>query len=302
MVLLLKEKMRFLFSTLLIILYTSVLAQTSSKNEIPFQLLPSGHILVKAKVEGVEGSFIFDTGGGITLFTKTFFSKLKDTLRRDGGYTGFRATGERLDIDLYQVKNIELGALKKAKEEVSYLDVNLGGIDGIISLKLFETQPFTIDFNKKVLRLETAATVAAIGKTAKPIALQLEQSRDKSLTIFAYFKINDALTLQFSMDSGAGKDVYRMNSKYMKLLGIDAADTVHVKKIEKRSEFNNNYVSNIYTTRLKMITVDQQPAIDVKEIPVQFVDGLIYDGIIWINWLGSSLTFDLQNKKLLVIR
>ena len=28
---------------------------------IPFQLMESGHILVKAKVEGVEGIFIFDT-------------------------------------------------------------------------------------------------------------------------------------------------------------------------------------------------------------------------------------------------
>jgi len=47
--------------------------QPTGKDEIPFELLPSGHILVKAKIDSVEGSFIFDTGAGITVFTKKFF-------------------------------------------------------------------------------------------------------------------------------------------------------------------------------------------------------------------------------------
>jgi hypothetical protein len=40
----------------------------------------------------------------------------------------------------------------------------------------------------------------------------------------------------------------------------------------------------------------------VKDLPVQFVEGLIYDGIIWINWLGKRITFDLEDKALFVER
>lgn len=47
-----------------------------SAQTIPFQLLPSGHILLKTTVEGKEGNFIFDTGGGINLFFNDFAQDL----------------------------------------------------------------------------------------------------------------------------------------------------------------------------------------------------------------------------------
>ncbi len=297
----LKEKMKALFGSVLILLFqTLCFSQTNLKNEIPFDLLPSGHILIKAKVDNVEGNFIFDTGAGITVLTKSFFQKLKDTTKQDGGYTGFRATGERLDIDLYKVKNFELGNVKKLTDEVSWLDVNLGGIDGIISLKSVEQYPFTLDFEKKVIRIESPASLTALRKISKVIPVQLEQSRDRSLTIFALFKVNDKLTLQFSMDSGAGKDVYRINSKHLQTLGINPADTAVVKRIDKKSEFDTAFVSSIYIAGIDKISPAAQLSVSVSKPTIQFVDGLIYDGIIWINWLGKQISFDLANRQLLV--
>ena len=287
---------------LLLLLPLYGFCQSANQDEIPFELLPSGHILVKAKVDNVQGNFIFDTGAGVTTFTKAFFKKLVHTTLEDGGYTAFRATGERADLDLYRVADFELGSLKRINEEISYVDMDLGDIEGIISLKFFESRPFTIDFEKKVLRLELPTTLAQIKRTAKKLPIQLEQSREKSLTIFSYFKINDKLNLQLALDAGAGKDVYRLNPKYLKALNIDISDTLQVKTIQKKSEFNKEFVSSIYKTRLKSLAAADQPTIDVKDFPVQFVDGLIYDGIIWINWLGKRITFDLQDKALLVQR
>ncbi|TWF41729.1 aspartyl protease [Chitinophaga polysaccharea] len=291
-----------LYALTLLLLPLTTFCQQPVKDEIPFNLLPSGHILVKATIDNVPGNFIFDTGAGISLFTKQFFEKLKDTLREDGGYTGFRATGERMDIPLYHVRNFEFGSLKKDWEEVSYFDVNLGGIDGILSLKLLENQPFTIDFDKKVLRLESAKALTVIRKTAKKMGIQLEQSRDKSLTIFSYFKINDQLQLQLSLDAGAGKDVYRLHSKYLQPLGININDTAAVKKLVKRSEFQDGFTTNIYLTQVSKMAAVGQPDVAVQNFPVQFVDGLIYDGIIWINWLGSKITFDLEQQALWIER
>jgi hypothetical protein len=294
-------KINYVICLLLLLPFHSF-CQSVNKDEIPFELLPSGHILVKAKVDNVQGNFIFDTGAGVTVFTKTFFKKLVHTTLEDGGYTAFRATGERADLDLYRVANFELGSLKKTGEEISYIDMDLGGIEGIISLKFFGSRPFTVDFEKKVLRLESPASLAKIKGTAKKVPIQLEQSREKSLTIFAYFKVNDKLNLQLALDAGAGKDVYRLNMKYLKPLNVDITDTLQVKKIQKKSEFNKEFVSAIYKTHLKNLAAADQPTIDVKDFPVQFVDGLIYDGIIWINWLGKRITFDLQDKMLLVQR
>ncbi len=291
--------MRIVFSLFMVMCFPFILSAQSA-NEIPFQLMPSGHILVKAKVDGVEGNFIFDTGAGLTAFTKTFFDKLKHVTREDGGYTGFRATGERMDLDLYKVKQFQLGNIIHEEEEISYVDANLGGIDGIISLKYMESQPFTIDFDQKVLRLETPKTLTQIREKATSIPVQLEQSRNKSLALFSYFRVNDTLTLQLSFDSGAGKDVYRLNSKYMKALQIDPSDTAHVRTIERKSEFNEHFKSHIYLAAVKKISSEKAPAVQRTDIRAQFVDGLIYDGIIWINWLGNKITFDLQRQQLLV--
>jgi len=274
----------------------------SKENEIPFQLLPSGHLLVKASVEGIEGNFIFDTGAGITVFVKQFSDKLKALKKEDGGYTGFRATGERLDIDLYQVKDFNLGPIHKDWQEVSSIEANFGGLDGIIALKFLENTAFTIDYEKKVIRLETAGSIREIKKSAQILPVQLEQSRDKSLTLFSYFKVNDTLKLQFSLDSGAGKDVYRINAKYMEALGIDKSDTAHVKTITKKSEVDENFVSHIYLAQVKRLACNNTASIRIENFRAQFLEGLIYDGIIWINWLGSKITFNLDEKELLVQR
>jgi predicted aspartyl protease len=72
-----------------------VCQQSWAQTSIPFEITNAGHILIKASVNGIEGNFLFDTGGGLTLITKTFSDKLSGLHKQDGGYTSFRATGER---------------------------------------------------------------------------------------------------------------------------------------------------------------------------------------------------------------
>jgi hypothetical protein len=277
------------------ILCSLIVCCVAAFSQVPINVLESGHITVKAKVDGVEGNFILDTGAGITVFTKSFFEKLPHKVAVDGGYTAHRATGERLDIDLYRVYNFQLGALHKSEDEVSFLDVDLGGFDGILSLKLFEQQPFTIDFVKKELELETQRSLSNARMAGERIPLQLEQSRGKVLDIFAYFRVNDSLTLQLCLDSGAGKDVYRFNSKYLRKLGLKALDST-----ERKSEINSSFSSKIYRANVAKIATERSPAVAVKNVRAQFVDGLIYDGIMWINWLGSRITIDIPGKEMVI--
>lgn len=265
---------------------------------IPFELTPQGHIMVKAKINGVEGNFIFDTGAGLTLITKTFSNKIGKLHKQDGSYTAFRATGEKLTADLYDAETVVLGNFVEHNPALTIFDVNLGPIDGLISLMSFKKQPFTIDYTNKKIIFETDKSMSAIRKSGHQIPLQLEESRDKALTIFAYFMVNDKLTLQFSIDSGAGNNVYRVNSKYISALSID---TANAHKIEIPSEFNPKIKTIIYQANINSITAKGSPAIQCRDVKASFIEGLIYDGIISLNWIGKKVTFDLKKQEMIVL-
>ncbi|MEO6843916.1 MAG: retropepsin-like aspartic protease [Ginsengibacter sp.] len=73
---------------------------------------------MKAKINGIEGNFIFDTEAGITVLTKKFSTKLHNIRKQDG--VPFRTTGERQDVDLYTVNDFRIGNLVE-KNQLSRL-------------------------------------------------------------------------------------------------------------------------------------------------------------------------------------
>lgn len=268
---------------------------------VPIEITPEGHILVKAAVNGVEGNFIFDTGAGLNVVTKKFADKLNKLPKQDGGFTGFRATGERLDIDLYTAQTITVGGYTHKQPTVAVIDANFGPIDGLISLMSFQNTPFTIDYTQNKLIIETDKSLAARKKTAKAVVpLQLERNRDKALDVFAYFTLENKLTLQLLLDSGSGKNVFRFNAKTIPSLGINTSDTAKVKKISHRSEIDTSFSSAIYHTQVGSLAAKGAPEVKVENIRASFVEGLIYDGIMSINWLGKQLSFDLRKSEMIV--
>ncbi|MBC3539646.1 aspartyl protease family protein [Rufibacter sediminis] len=285
-----------LWLVFLLTLASPLLAQTV----IPLEIAPQGHILVKAKINGVEGNFILDTGGGLLVLTKSFASKVTGLRQQDGGFTGFRATGERLDVDLFTAAEFAMADYRQKDVTLSVLDANLGGIDGLISLPSFRNQPFTLDLENKKLYLETRQSLGKRKKAGKTIPLQLEDSRGQSLGMFAYFVVNGKRTLLLSIDSGAGNNVFRLNVSQMAPLGIDAADTTRVTKIEKASELNLDFKSLIYKAQLPLLAAKDAPSVKVDNFTAQFVEGLIYDGIMSLNWMGKRITIDISHSEMIV--
>jgi len=282
---------------ILFLFILTVAGKSYAQQSIPFELTPQGHIMLKAKINGIEGNFLFDTGAGLTLITKTFANKLGKLHKQDGSYTGFRATGEKLVADLYDAQTVALGSFVEHNPQLTIFDVNLGPIDGLISLMSFRDQPFTIDYTHKKIIFETAKSINSIRKSGHQIPLELEQSRGKALTIFAYFVVNSKLTLQFSIDSGAGNDVYRINSRHIAALGIDTATAG---KIVIPSEFNPNVKTIIFQANVKSIAAKTVPSVVCRDVKASFIDGLIYDGILTLNWIGKQVTFDLKKQEMIV--
>lgn len=182
---------------LLLSLLFSVSLQAQQR--IPLEVLPSGHIVVKATVNGVEGRFIFDTGGGINLLTQKFAQRVKGLQKQDGRLTAFRAIGDRLDLELYTAKSITVGTFVANSTTLTVYEGELGGLDGLLTLTAFQRQPFTLDLRNKQLVLETPTSLAKRRKSGNAIPLQVGSAHGQTLDISAYFRVNDKLTLLFPL-------------------------------------------------------------------------------------------------------
>jgi hypothetical protein len=271
-----------------------------AQQRIPLEVLPSGHIVVKATVNGVEGRFIFDTGAGMNLLTKKFAQRVNGLTKQDGRFTAFRAIGDRLDVELYTAKSITLGTFVTNSTALTVYEGEIGGFDGLISLTAFKQQPFTLDLRNRQLVVETPASLAKRRQSGNGIPLLVGNAQGQTVDISAYFRVNDKLTLLFPLDSGAGKGVYRINSAFASQIGIDTAALAPANRIVRASEFAANNRNVIYRATLNKLTPQAIPGLQLTKAPVQLVNGLIYDGIIPLDWLGEQLTIDVPHQILLV--
>lgn len=281
--------------TLCLLLFATIL-YSQEPIEIPFTLSSNGHIIMAAKVNGVEGNFIFDTGAGLNLMTKKFADKVKDLEKTDHFYTGHRATGEAIQSDLWNTKSLIIGEFKISKERFAVFDFDFP-LDGLISLTPFQHHPITIDFKHKIITIESAESLKKRNSDKDfEMPIQVSNDRDITIEIATLVKLQNELELQVNLDSGAGFDVYRFNSRYMDNLGIDSSA---VKSEFRKSYFKPEQGNTFYTTEIKTLS-DTEENITINNPKSTFIEGLIYEGIIGINWIGETITIDLVNKRLLV--
>lgn len=273
-----------------ILVFVILISNQLFSQKIPFQLLPSGHIVVKANIEGKEGNFIFDTGGGINLFFTDFAKDLKQKSSYNF-FTAFRATGERIDIPLFKSEEITFAGIKFKNTPYSTFDMKLDGLNGLISLPMLKDKDFIIDFNKKEIELVPIDPL----KNKKSFDIQLSTQADNSIDIFTYIQLNNEYKIQVMLDSGAGNNSFWLSDKLIPLLKIDKEK---LKLTERKSEFNENVVTKYYSGTINSISNEYAT---LKDPNVVFVDGLIYEGKTSINWLGNRLGISLKNKKIYVL-
>lgn len=257
---------------------------------VPFQLLPSGHIVVKANVEGKTGTFIFDTGGGINLFFNDFAKDLKQKTTYNF-MTAFRATGERIDAPLFKSDEISFGGKTFRNVPFTTFDMKLDGIDGLISLPMLADTDFVIDYEKKEIRIGEIAKA----DQKKAFDIQLATVADNATDIFTYVYLNDKIKIKVLLDSGAGSDSFWLSDKFIDVLSLDKSA---MKAVERKSEFNENLITKFYMGQIKSLSNDHAK---VENPKVTFVEGLIYEGKTSINWLGKKIGFSLKNKKMYVL-
>lgn len=255
--------------------------------QIPFEIIPSGHIIIKATINGVEGKFILDTGAGVNAIFKGFSEKINHE-KTNNFFVGHRATGEELSVDLYNASSFTIDKTNFNHQQYAIVDLQFGDIDGIISLQPFRNTTLTIDYINKQLHFNKPA------KNQKSIDIQIADYAGKAIDIFTYVKLNDELTIQTMLDSGAGKNSFWFSSKCMEPLALKKTDFKPVPITSDFKKENNYYLGKL--SRLNTVNGLRQ----VDKLDVAFVDGLIYEGKTSLNWLGNILTIDIAKKKIYI--
>lgn len=291
--------MKFI-TTLLLLFTTLTYAQekTSGQISIPFTLSPNGHIIIPAKINGIEGQFIFDTGAGLNLLTKKFADQLQKLEKTDHFYTGHRATGEALQSDLWTAESLTIGDFEEKDAAVAVYDIDFP-VAGLVSLTPFKNRPITINFKNKMLTIESESSLQKrIADQNFEIPLQITNNREIEIGISTRIELDDKLKLDVSLDSGAGFGVYRFSSRYMETLGIDSTQVEH-KYIA--SPFKPNEGNDYYRTTVATMN-DKEGNTSVNDFTATFIDGLIHEGIMGIDWIGKIITIDIPGKRLLVVK
>ncbi|NDV43212.1 retropepsin-like aspartic protease family protein [Flagellimonas sediminis] len=144
---------------------TSLKKFLKSKNyiKIPLVFTETNHFEIVAKINGISGKFILDTGASNTCVGMdkiAFFAMASET-------TDVKAAGAgAVEMEtLISIKNtIEIGKWKKKKQKIVVFDLvhvnqalvshNALPVDGIIGADVLKKGKAVIDYNKKCLYLK----------------------------------------------------------------------------------------------------------------------------------------------------
>ena len=287
--------MRTITTALLFLLIALPLLAKSKPVSVPFTTNSDGMVILPATVGGnISVHLIFDTGSGLDVLAPSVIEKVHGTPA--GQFTGFRMTGERLDIPLFVIPELSVGPVKKKDAVVGSWDVlDKLHLDGIVSLNDFRQQPVTFDFVKKAVIFETPESLAQRRATETSAPVKFDDQRGIALDIFAQFLI-DGQPGQCDIDTGS--PMATVSTRYMERLGIEK-DGKDVRKVERRTVAGATQIR--YDTTLSQISLAAAPQISLARPRVGFSD-IIYDCVIGLDfWADKAFTINIPGRQIFIL-
>lgn len=177
-----------------------------------FQLAPhpggTYMMTLKAKVRGHEGSFVFDTGGGVTYISPAFAQTIGCTPW--GQLSGFVLTGQRLDMQRCDDLNFEIddrdfkAPIAGVFDLMKFMPPNVPKIDGSIGLDLFAGRLVTLSLANQTLTVESAASLRQRMRTGKEISIRLVRELEGIALAVVVGVVTPKGTAWMELDSGNG--------------------------------------------------------------------------------------------------
>ena len=266
----------------------AVTAGAPDQSPIPLEVADGGYLYVRVRIaDSIEAKLLLDTGAGINTLSESILGRLGARARDAGTHTGTRHNGERVTGRIWTVPSITLGAATKR-------DVVVGGFappnaDGMLSMDFFRDPPFTLDFARGTLTLETAGSTARIAARATAIPIRLAPNGPHQLDFFVRVCVGDGVAAEAEFDTGAGFNMLMLHPSYMRRLGLAPDD---------RARGALEYY--VHSTFLPELHYCAAPMVRTTRQFVGFKDGLIYEGLVGHGaFRDRRLTIDIPNRRML---
>lgn len=177
---------------------------------------------VHVNVKGKEGDFLFDTGGGITLFSEEFVKGID--CKFWGRFTGYNMFGKKgggpycSDVQL-TAGGVALTPVNMGKMSFDGMFPGDKAPDGLLSLDSFDGKVITIDQKAATITLETEKSLKTRIRKMKEFPLRVSREcSGRCLSAFLGVKTPDGMTW-LNLDTGAG-GVSLISKEYAPSFGL----------------------------------------------------------------------------------
>ena len=248
--------------------------------------------------EATAARFVLDTGIGPTIFSEALADRLSCS-PNGRSFTGRRMSGQEVSVPLADAPPITAGTFTREDNVVGVLDTSgfpepLRSIDGFLSLAFFEETPFTVDYARGAVIVETPATLAERVASGTPVAVRLERQWP-SLVVFLPVTVPGLGSVDLEVDMGS--DALILDARHAPAVGVDLNDLT-IRRVEGADETGHAYVRHF--TRLEgTIHVTGEPALAQAGTEVMFQE-IIYDGLVGDAFLRRfAVTYDLPGARMI---
>ena len=246
--------------------------------------------------DAIETRMILDTGIGLTVLSKELCARAR--CETSGQYTGRRMSGQSISVPLARVASMTVGTHRAAAVQVGVIDAAAllpPGVDGIVSLGLFEHVPFTVDHVGRTLTIEDLTSLKRRRESGQVVPVRIERD-SASVTLFMSMEVPNGPPLELEIDTGSRSLI--LDERYMSRLGI-RRDSPSVKRVEGTDETSHTYV-RYFTTIAGSIHPTGAPSLRQTNPKVMFQQ-IIYDGLVGRGFLESfAVTYDLPGSQIVL--
>jgi len=240
---------------------------------------------IEAQVGSDTLSFIFDTGGGLTIITPELADKVGCT--PFGRITVFRMPGERIDVQRcgevkFDVNGIPIRIETTIFDIMSLLPKDWPKVGGLLSLDTFGNHIITIDLSRDRMVKETEGSLKDRIVTMRPVNMRINhQTGGWGLDVFVEVEAPKG-SLWFELDTGNMSEVF-LAPHAIEQLGIT---------LPTGDKGTIDSDSDVFETTLNI------PGFEPLNVKARKQD-LIYDGVLNAATIGKLvLTLDLANGKM----
>lgn len=256
-------------------------------------------ITVPVTIGGANARFVLDSGIGPTIVADSF-AEAAGVRPLGSSFTGRRMSGQEVTLPLARAPSLAVAALRHEDMVVGVLDMSgfpdeIRELGGFISLTFFAETPFTVDYCRGEIVLETAESLATRRAQGAELDLRLEHD-GPSLTAFCRLTLPNARSVWTEVDMGS--DALILDERLAPELGVDLSGEA-VRAVEGVDETGHEFTR--FFTRLEgRVYADGAPGL-AQEGPDVMFQRIIYDGLVGDAFLRRfAVTFDLPRGQMVL--